>query len=516
LFEGKPEKMNDQLHIAVDLGAGSGRIFIAGMSPAELLLEEVHRFQYTPIQTNGHLRWNTPRIFREIKAGLRETSEWARQLGRPVASIGVDSWGTDYGLVDGNGTLCENPVCYRDKRTQGAMEKVFERMSREEIFARTGIQFLVFNTLFQLYAHMQEGLPRSANRLLLIPDLIHFWLTGTAATEYSNATTSQMVNVQSGAWDEELLASLSLPRHLLTEIIPSGTDLGPLTPPIAQQTRLDAVRVVTPATHDTASAVVGTPLEPGFAYISSGTWSLVGVERDSPIINSEVGRRNFTNEGGAFGTVRFLKNVMGLWILESCRNEWQENGMDVDYDSLLARVSLLEATPSLIFPDDPRFFSPLSMLEALSQHLAESGQCAPPDPASLTKVILDSLAFRYASVLSSIQSLTGQKIQGVHIVGGGSKNDYLNQATANVTGLPVLAGPVEATVTGNVLVQAIASGRFASLAEGRAYVARNVQVQKFMPRQTAVWEEASRRYAAIEARWIEAEASVVVHQPAPL
>ena len=503
--------MNDPLYVAVDLGAGSGRVFLSGVSPTELLLEEVHRFHYPPLTRNGHLRWNGTRIFTEIQAGLREASEWARQMGRPVSSIGIDSWGTDYGLIDGEGKLCENPICYRDKRTQGVMEKVFEQVSREEIFARTGIQFLVFNTLFQLHAHVQAGLPENATRLLLIPDLMHFLLTGRAAAEYTNATTSQMVNTRTGGWDHELLASLNLPRHLLAEIIPAGTDLGALKTSIAQAVRLDGVRVVAPATHDTASAVVGAPLEKGFAYISSGTWSLVGVERQSPIINAEVGRRNFTNEGGPYGTVRFLKNVMGLWILESCRNEWQENGFDTDYDSLLAQVSMLEEAPCLIFADDPRFFSPLSMLEALEQHLTEAGQCVPGDPPTLTKVILDSLAFRYASVLKSIQSLTGERIHGVHIVGGGSKNDYLNQATANVTGLPVLSGPVEATVTGNVLAQAIACGRFSSLVEGRAHVAENVRLKRFMPRPTRALEEASRRYAAIESRWIEHEASVVVH-----
>ena len=278
---------------------------------------------------------------------------------------------------------------------------------------------------------MQDGLRESAARLLLIPGLMHFLLTGKAAIEYTNATTTQMVNARTGEWDHELLASLNLPQHLLPEIVPAGTNFGPLEAPLAREVQLVGARVVAPATHDTASAVIGAPFEDGFAYISSGTWSLVGVERDSPIINSEAGRRNFTNEGGAFGTVRFLKNVMALWILESCRNEWQENGLDTDYDSLFAQVCAMEGAPCFVFPDDPRFFSPLSMLEALSQHLTETGQCVPADLPALTKVILDSLAFRYASVLNGIQCLTGQRIRGVHIVGGGSRNDYLNQMTAN-------------------------------------------------------------------------------------
>jgi len=495
--------MGDPLHIAVDLGAGSGRVFIARMSEAELFLEETHRFHYPPIYRDGHLRWDAMQIFAEIQTGLRESGERARLCGQPVSSIGIDSWGTDYAFIDAEGNLCENPICYRDRRTQGVMEKVFEKMSREEIFRRTGIQFLGFNTLFQLWSHTTAGLPKNAAHLLLIPDLMHFLLTGKLATELTNATTTQMVNARTGAWDRELLASLDLPRDLLCEIMPAGTDLGPLKTSMAQQVGLAEAHVIAPATHDTASAVLGAPLEEGFAYISSGTWSLVGVERDAPIINSEAGRRNFTNEGGAFGTVRFLKNVMGLWILDSCRNEWQENGLDTDYDDLLAQVSKLDDAPCFIFPDDPRFFSPLSMLEAVTQHLSETGQCVPTDAPAVTKVILDSLAMRYASVLNNIQSLTGRKIRGVHIVGGGSRNDYLNQATADAAQLPVIAGPVEATVTGNVLVQAIASGRFASLSEGRAYLAGKTQLKKFMPRHAPVFEERSRRYAAIETRWVE-------------
>src|SRR5262245_14512912 len=244
--------MKDPLYIAVDLGAGSGRVFLAGMSPSELLLEEVHRFQYAPISANGHLRWNGPRIFSDVKAGLRRASDWARQLGRPISSIGVDSWGTDYGLIDGDGRLCENPICYRDKRTQNTMEKVFEQLSRDEIFSRTGIQFLPFNTLFQLHAHMEGGLPKNAARLLLIPDLIQFLLTDREATEYTNATTTQMVNAQTSEWDEELLAALNLPPDLLTEIIPAGMELGPLKPSVAKDARLNGTRVIAPATHDTA------------------------------------------------------------------------------------------------------------------------------------------------------------------------------------------------------------------------------------------------------------------------
>ena len=485
--------MKDPMYIAVDLGAGSGRVFLGGTSSGELLLEEAHRFHYPPERRDGHLRWDMMHIFTETKAGLAAAVERARQSDRPIRSIGVDSWGVDYGLVDSGGNLCEDPICYRDERTQGEMEKVFERVSQEEIFARTGIQFLVFNTLFQLHAHAREGIPSAAVRLLLIPDLIHSFLTGRAVTEYTNATTTQMVNAQTGLWDFELLRRLALPEHLLAEIVPAGTDLGSLTPALAKELRLGDVRVVAPATHDTGSAFVGASLEQGWAYISSGTWSLVGVDRDAPLINSDVARHNFTNEGGAFGRTRFLKNVMGLWILESCRREWHQHGLDMAYDQLLREVDMLEDSTGLIFPDDPRFFNPPSMLQAVADQLAETGQSVSLSPPELAKVILDSLAFRYASVLRTIESLTNQRFIGVQIAGGGSQNDYLNQRTADATGLPVKAGPVEAAARGNILVQAVA--------DGRRQFADNVRLKTFTPCQSSASDRAAQRYAVIERRY---------------
>ena len=310
--------------------------------------------------------------------------------------------------------------------------------------------------------------------------------------------------------DGELMERLELPRQLLAEIVPAGTDLGPLAPEVEAELGLEGVRVVAPATHDTGSAVAGAPLGEGWAYISSGTWSLVGVERAEPLVSSEVARHNFTNEGGAFGTVRFLKNVMGLWVFESCRAEWAARGVGAEYEELLGQVKNIDEHPGFIFPDDPRLFNPTSMLEAVAKQLDDTGQggCGlSEDPAALTKVILDSLAFRYASMLRTIEALTGQRVQGVQIVGGGSRNDYLNQATADATGRPVLAGPVEATVTGNVLVQAVSAGRFASLAEGRRHVSENVSLRRFEPRLTGQTEEAARRYAEVEARYLGAAAA---------
>jgi rhamnulokinase len=309
-----------------------------------------------------------------------------------------------------------------------------------------------------------------------------------------------MINASTGTWDREMLTRLGLPSNLLAEVVPAGTDLGPLQSDVAHELCLEGVRVVAPATHDTGSAVAGTPLQDGWAYISSGTWSLVGVERSAPLINGDVARHNFTNEGGAEGTIRFLKNVMGLWILEQCRREWKQRGIDVDYERLLAELTALKGSTGLIFPDAERFFNPPSMLDAVAEQFAQSGEPINNAPREMAKAILDSLAFRYASVLRTIGTLTNQRISGVQIIGGGSQNDYLNQMTANATGLPVLAGPAEATVVGNVAVQAIAAGRFSTLAEARKHIGRHVEVKRFAPRVSPGLDDAAQRYQAIEAR----------------
>lgn len=493
----------DALYIAIDLGAGSGRVFLAGVAPGELLLEEIRRFHYPPTLRDGHLRWDLPLIISEIEAGLRAVGKRARELGRAIHSIGVDSWGVDYGLLDSEGHLLEDPVCYRDDRTLEVMPRVFEVVPRPDIFRSTGIQFLSFNTIYQLFAHQQEGLPEEAERLLLMPDLINFRLTGRAVTEYTNVTTTQLIDAHSRSWDESLIARLDLPRRLFTEIVSAGETIGPLKPELARALDLEGVQVIAPATHDTGSAVAGTPLEEGWAYISSGTWSLVGVELDRPLIDDQVAHHNFTNEGGAFGTIRFLKNVMGLWVLESCRRQWREQGIDVDYDTLLGEVAARSDFPALLFPDDSRFFNPPSMLAAIEEQAAETGQKLGHEPAAIAKAILDSLALRYASVLRTIESMTGREIHGIQIVGGGSLNGYLNQATANAAGKPVIAGPAEATVIGNVLIQAVAAGRFETLSEARRHVAASLQLRRFAPQSSRDWDAAGKRYAAIESRYLQ-------------
>ncbi|HEY0460445.1 MAG TPA: rhamnulokinase family protein [Pyrinomonadaceae bacterium] len=489
----------DHCYIAVDLGAGSGRVFLCDLGE-KFSLEEIHRFQYPPREENGSLRWDFQKIFGAIKSGLKRAASRAKELDKKIYSIGVDSWAVDYGLLDADGNLLANPVCYRDARTTGVMEKVFaEKLSRTAIFEKTGIQFLNFNTIFQLVS--ENGNLAKADKLLLLPDLINYFLTGKAFAEYTNATTTQFLNAETRNWDFELLEKLDLPAGVLPEVIPAGNDLGFLKPAVAAELNLETTRVIAPATHDTASAVLGAPLAGGWAYISSGTWSLVGVEIDKPLINEQVAEFNFTNEGGAFGTIRFLKNVMGLWIFESCRREWEKIGVKTDYETLLHEVEKIENFCGLIFPDDKRFLNPDSMLGAIALQMKETGQTPLRHPAQVCKVIFDSLAFRYASVLGTIEKLNGETIPGVQIVGGGGRNDYLNQMTANASGKTVKAGPVEATVTGNALVQAIVAGRFANLSAARAFVRENVVLKEFAPRKTSALDRAAQSYAGIESRF---------------
>jgi rhamnulokinase len=469
------------LRVAVDLGAGSGRAMLGRLDADGLFLREVHRFRYEPGQAGGHLRWDLDLILEGVRAGLKAAAAAARELGQRVQSVGVDSWAVDYALFDAGGALLEPPVCYRDGRTATAMDDVFRLVSREELFARTGIQFLPFNTIFQLFAHVREGLPPAAERLLMIPDAVHHHLTGVASGERTNASSTQLLNAATGEWDTELFQRLRLPRALMPEVRAAGTRLGPLRPELRDALEIGEATVIAPATHDTGSAVAGTPLREGWAYISSGTWSLVGVERSAPLISPAVAAANFTNEAGAFRTTRFLKNVMGLWILESCRKEWPAR----PHDDLLAEVARLPGRAALIDPDHPRFFNPPSMTREVAAALAEGGHPVPADPPALAKVVLDSLAARYAEVVATIDSLTGRRVEGIHVVGGGSLNAYLNQATADAARRPVVAGPVEATAVGNLAVQAIADGEVGTLSEARRQIAAGLELRRFEPREGA-------------------------------
>jgi rhamnulokinase len=488
------------MHLAIDLGAGSGRAMLGRFGDDGLMLREVHRFQYAPARADGHLRWPSRLLFEGLDAGVRAAAAAARDLGATLETVGVDSWAIDYGLLDEDGALVEEPIAYRDERTAREMDAAFAVVPRDEIFRRTGIQFLVFNTLYQLRAHVREGLPARARRLLMIPDLCHHHLGGGVQGEYTNASTTQLLDARTRSWDDDLVRRMELPRALLPPLVAPGTELGMLRTTLQRELDAPALRVIAPATHDTASAVAGTPLAPGWAYVSSGTWSLVGVECRDALIDEAVARANFTNEGGVFGTVRFLKNVMGLWILESCRREWQQGGHAIDYAELLAAVAAVPGFCGFVFPDDARFLNPARMTSELRLSLRESGQEAPDDPIRLAKVVLDSLALRYASVVRTMESLTGRAVAGVNVLGGGSRNDYLNQATADAADRPVAAGPEEATAIGNLLVQAIATGRLRSIGEGREAVAKAAAPRRFEPRSSKAWAEAAARYREIEER----------------
>jgi rhamnulokinase len=489
-----------RLHVAIDLGAGSGRALVGGLQDGRLAAAIAHRFHYEPRPSRGRLRWDMRRLAEGLRGSLDKAQQAAAQEGGRLTSVGVCSWAVDYGLVNDRGELVEEPVCYRDPRSEGERERVFAQIPRAELFSRTGVQSLPFNTLYQLMAEVRQGLPPEACRMLMMPDLCHHLLAGSWVTERTNASTTQLVDARTGAWDDDLVTRLGLPRRLLSDIVPAGTVLGRLRKELRSELGLSALDVIAPCTHDTASAVVGTPLRNGWAYISSGTWSLVGVERTAPLLSPDVDEAGFSNEGGFGDTVRLLANVMGLWLLESCRKEWAAHGQEVDITGLLAAAAELVACPGFVFPDDVRFFKPESMVRELQSALRETGQPSVDDPVRLTRVILDSLALRYASVVKTLERLTGQPIPGVHVVGGGAQNAYLNQATAEATKRPVLAGPVEATGAGNLLVQTMASGEIPNLAAGRDILARSFPQRLFEPRNPPAWEQAAARYAEIEER----------------
>lgn len=488
------------VHVAIDLGAGSGRAFIGGAGPDGLRLSEVHRFHYAPRREDGRLRWDAAALTQGMLAGLARARNAAAGVGARIASVGVDSWGVDYALIGDDGALVEEPICYRDDRTDGAMDEVFAIVPRDEIYARTGIQFHQFNTLYQLWAHARAGLPPRAAHLLLTPDYCHHVLCGSLVSERTNASTTQLLDASTGGWDDELFSRLGLPRHLMPEIVGAGTVLGTLRPSLAAELGLGAIDVVAPGTHDTASAVAGTPLGRDWAYISSGTWSLVGVELDAPIATAEAAAADLTNEAGVFGRVRLLTNVMGLWLLESCRREWEADGRPQDLPALLEAVARRPDPAGVIYPDDGRFFAPASMTRAIRGMLVETGQADTDDPVATARVILDSLALRYARVIAAIEGITGHAIPGIHIVGGGSQNAYLNQATADASGREVLAGPVEATAIGNLLVQGIAAGTIESLADGRGMVATAFPPARFAPRHPERWERLAQQFRAVAPR----------------
>lgn len=481
---------------AVDLGAESGRVILARFNGSSLELEEVHRFPNRPVMLHGHRFWNMLGLWDEILAGLRK----ARKLVGTLDSIGVDTWGVDYGLVDAGGFLLGQPFQYRDHRTDGVMEQVFAHVPRDVLYRRTGIQFMPINTLFQLYAHerMQPGALAHAHRLLLIPDLLHNWLCGSFSSEYTNATTTQCWDPVAGTWARDLLTQLDIPTSMLPPVVQAGTALGEVLP--VWRDDLGLSQVVAPATHDTGSAIAAIPAQQsdGWGYISSGTWSLVGVELAQPVMTQQSLDANFTNEGGVFGTTRYLKNVMGLWLLQECQRRWNRDGHVIDYDALLAGVDALPAFTALLDPDDPRFLAPPDMPEAINAYLLEHGQAPLTAPVAFARCIMESLVLRYRQVFQQISQLTGVMINRVHIVGGGARNVRLNQWLADALAVPVMAGPFEATARGNALMQLVGLGELSNLEEVRIIAQKNTPIQIYTPRSThhAAWGEAAQRFSS--------------------
>ena len=475
----------ERAYAAVDLGAGSGRVIVGRVTGERIELQEVHRFTHDVRRIDGHERWDFARIVAEVERGLALAG---RATGDLLRSVGVDGWGVDHGFLDERGELLADPITYRDARTNGMLERLFERVPRRELYARTGIQCLPINTSVQLFADVEAGeWPGAARRLLMVPDLVHRHLCGSDVSEETNASTTQLMGLSAtGArrWDTRLCARLGIPSDVLPPHVPAGTVLGRLRPELARRLVLAGLEVVAPGTHDTASAVAGTPLESGWAFVSSGTWSLVGVETSAPVLTERACAENVTNEAGVFGTNRLLKNVMGLWLLESCRRAWAKRGPVLDHDELQRALAGRAPLAQRIDPDDLAFLNPPDMPAAIAEHLRATGQPPLEGELALSQLVLESLARRYAEIVALLAELTGTPIRGIHIVGGGSQNDFLNQRTADATGLPIRAGPVEATALGNLAVQAIADGAFGGLDGARRAITCSYPARAFGPRST--------------------------------
>jgi rhamnulokinase len=490
-------------YLALDLGAESGRGLLGHFDGERLALEEVHRFPNGPVRLLDTIYWDLPRLFDECKAALRK----AATMGRGLDGVAVDTWGVDFGLVGRGDTLLGNPVHYRDARTDGMMEAVFARVPRGRIYEVTGLQFLPFNTIYQLYAMARAGSPllEVAETLLMMPDLFGWLLTGRRAVERTDASTTQLLDPRTGTWSDELCAALGLPRPILPEPIEPGTELGPLLKSVADELGVPPMTVLAAAGHDTAAAVAAVPAArssgaaeaPDWCYLSSGTWSLLGVEVPRPIINEATLRYNFTNEGGVAGTTRLLKNIMGLWLVQECRRTWARAGREYSYDELIARAESARPFAALVDPDDATFLAPGDMPGRLAAYCRRTGQSPPSDEGGFVRCCLEGLALKYRWTVERLEQVLGVPIRAIHVVGGGTRNALLCQFTADACGRPVLAGPVEATAMGNILMQALGRGKLATVADLRAVVARSAPATTYEPRDTAAWDEAAGRFAAL-------------------
>ena len=472
---------NKNIYLAADFGGGSGRVIAGFLLHGKLELEEVHRFPNRQVKLGNHVYWDFPALFEDMKTGLK----LAAQKGYNVKGIGIDTWGVDFGLIDKHGNVIGNPVCYRDTRTDGMPAEVFKVLDEKKHYADTGIQVMTINTLFQLYSMKlnQDSQLELARQLLFMPDLFSYFLTGVANNEYCIASTSELLDARQRNWSQETIRTLGLPEHLFGEIIQPGTIRGTLKEDIARETGLGTVDVIAVGTHDTASAVAAVPAtEYPIAFLSSGTWSLLGVEVDQPILTEEARQAQFTNEGGVGGRIRFLQNITGLWILQRLMSEWKARGEEQNYDIIIPQAT--EAKIDTIIPvDDTAFMNPENMENALVNYCREHELQIPQNKAEIVRCVLQSLAFKYRQAVEQLNRCLPSPIRQLNIIGGGSQNKLLNQLTANELGIPVYAGPVEATAIGNILTQAMAKGEIADLHELREIVIHSVTPQVYYPKK---------------------------------
>jgi rhamnulokinase len=493
--------MPKRVYLAIDLGAESGRVMAGLWNGKTLRLEEVHRFPNRPVHLADTLRWDILNLWAEIQNGLALA---AKKYGKTIASVGADTWGVDFVLLNRHDEILGQPYHYRDPRTNGMMEKAFRKVPRSEIFAQTGLQFMQLNTLFQLLATKRATaqLLDQTDRLLFMPDFFHWALCGSRVAEFTIASTSQCLNPITRTWASKLLKKFDLPLHIFPKIAQPGTVLGTLRPGVAQRTELNHVSVVAPPAHDTASAVAAVPAAhtggPTWAYLSSGTWSLMGVEVNTPSLSARTQQLNLTNEGGLDGTYRLLKNIMGLWLVQQCKRAFDAAGATYDYAELAKLAARARPLRSLVNPDDPRFLNPPHMPKAIQDFCRESNQPLPNSPGELIRCAYESLALKYSQVLSWLEELTATRIEVIHIVGGGSKSEILNQFTADACQRPVLAGPVEATAMGNLLAQARAGRELSTLADIRTVVRQSSDLKCYNPGPSAPWLNAAARLASLK------------------
>ena len=493
--------MAKKAYLAVDMGASSGRHVVGRFDGRKITLEEVYRFENGAVDVAGNLHWNLLGQWSHILAGLRAAG--ARVDDR-IESIGVDTWGVDFGLLGNDDVLLGNPYHYRDSRTDGIMDQAISLVTRQEIFKHSGLQFMQFNTLYQLFAMRRANSPLLdlARTFLMMPDLFHWLLTGQKCNEFTNATTTQFYNPLKGGWATELLEKLELPTGLLAGISPPGTNLGPLRPNVAADTGLSA-NVVLPGTHDTASAVMAVPAasrpgaRPDWCYVSLGTWALMGVESPQPVVNHKVMELNFTNEGGVGDTIRLLKNICGLWLVQECRRAWNQAGRNWDWEDLNRLSAAAKPLVSFIDPDAQDFMAPKDMPRAIREFTRRTGQTVPQDEGAVLRCALESIAIKFRHVLGMCEDLVGGRIETIHVVGGGTQNQQLCQAAADACGRRVVAGPIEATATGNLMMQAVAAGDVASIAEAREVIRNSFSVKEYEPRDTPLWDQAYERFIGI-------------------